>query len=272
MEYEAKELKTTVGCKLPEHSYLKCSFIEHVDDNKWRISVNKSGIASDRKGMTFNEDFIIIHGIHEIKVDLYCQVYDKAIKYYFGFHQPVRIQLPEFQDLTIYPTTTVYHEHQATSNTLILSTSNIVTTSNIDNAGMNGSYIVVVSLAILVVVALSLIYWNKKKLKAKKKLMGELEMSFIDGKQSVNNIYSTSNTVSFSGPCSTDTDFDFPDWLQNRKEMIYATSCIEKGKRLGDGNFGVVFEGKIRLGNAVYVFYHLVTSNLGFFKIILNSR
>ena len=92
------------------------------------------------------------------------------------------------------------------------------------------------------------------KLKAKKKLMGELEMSFIDGKQSVNNIYSTSNTVSFSGPCSTDTDFDFPDWLQNRKEMIYATSCIEIGKRLGDGNFGVVFEGKIRLGNAVYVF------------------
>ena len=42
-----------------------------------------------------------------------------------------------------------------------------------------------------------------------------------------------------------------PNWLYDRKNIIYDVSCIQKGKRLGHGNFGVVFEGKIHLGNAV---------------------
>jgi hypothetical protein len=42
-----------------------------------------------------------------------------------------------------------------------------------------------------------------------------------------------------------------PKWLCERNEMIYDTSCIEKGRQLGHGNFGTVFEGKIQLGNAV---------------------
>ena len=50
-----------------------------------------------------------------------------------------------------------------------------------------------------------------------------------------------------------------PNWLLERNEMIYDTSCIEKGQELGHGNFGTVFEGRIRLGNAVYIFYLYVT-------------
>ena len=46
-----------------------------------------------------------------------------------------------------------------------------------------------------------------------------------------------------------------PNWLLERNEMIYDTTCIEKGQELGHGNFGTVFEGRIRLGNAVYIFY-----------------
>ena len=46
-----------------------------------------------------------------------------------------------------------------------------------------------------------------------------------------------------------------PNWLIERNEMIYDTTCIEKGQELGHGNFGTVFEGRIRLGNAVYIFY-----------------
>ena len=40
-----------------------------------------------------------------------------------------------------------------------------------------------------------------------------------------------------------------PEWLPDN--MIFDTSCIHGGKRLGHGNFGEVFEGKIILGNAV---------------------
>ena len=35
--------------------------------------------------------------------------------------------------------------------------------------------------------------------------------------------------------------------------MFYSPLLLDKGKKLGAGNFGAVFEGKLRLGNAVYV-------------------
>ena len=57
------------------------------------------------------------------------------------------------------------------------------------------------------------------------------------------------DTFRFDG--TTDDDAFLPYWLREKNEMIYDTSCIEKGRRLGHGNFGTVFEGKIRLGNAV---------------------
>ena len=50
---------------------------------------------------------------------------------------------------------------------------------------------------------------------------------------------------------STDDDPFLPNWLKQKNEMIYDTSCIERGRRLGQGNFGTVFEGKIRLGTAM---------------------
>ena len=45
-----------------------------------------------------------------------------------------------------------------------------------------------------------------------------------------------------------------PDWLKERKEMIFLQRCIEKGQKIGSGQFGIVFKGKLTLGNAVYVF------------------
>ena len=43
----------------------------------------------------------------------------------------------------------------------------------------------------------------------------------------------------------------FPDWLQNRKEMIFPESAILKGQKLGKGQFGVVMKGALILGNAM---------------------
>ena len=44
---------------------------------------------------------------------------------------------------------------------------------------------------------------------------------------------------------------------KEKKEMIFLQSSIEKGQMIGRGQFGVVFKGKISLGNAVYVFIFL---------------
>ena len=46
-------------------------------------------------------------------------------------------------------------------------------------------------------------------------------------------------------------NIELPDWLKTRSDLIYDSSCVEKGKELGHGNFGSVFEGKIRFGNAM---------------------
>ena len=42
-----------------------------------------------------------------------------------------------------------------------------------------------------------------------------------------------------------------PDWLQNRKEMIFPNTAVIKGQKLGKGQFGIVFKGALVQGNAV---------------------
>ena len=44
-----------------------------------------------------------------------------------------------------------------------------------------------------------------------------------------------------------------PDWLQNRKEMIFPDTAVIKGQQIGKGDFGVVLKGSLVQGNAVYV-------------------
>ena len=72
----------------------------------------------------------------------------------------------------------------------------------------------------------------------------------IGGEWAENPNYSESNSF-----IEENEDQILPNWLLERNEMIYDTNCIEKGRQLGHGNYGAVFEGKIRLGNAVYIFY-----------------
>ena len=44
-----------------------------------------------------------------------------------------------------------------------------------------------------------------------------------------------------------------PDWMRAKEDMIYNMSCITRGKELGHGQFGTVFQAQIRLKNMVYV-------------------
>ena len=42
-----------------------------------------------------------------------------------------------------------------------------------------------------------------------------------------------------------------PDWLIDRKEMLFSSDSIVKGKPIGKGQFGNVYKGKYHQGNAV---------------------
>ena len=44
-----------------------------------------------------------------------------------------------------------------------------------------------------------------------------------------------------------------PSWLRLRPEMIYPQSSIQQTDKLGQGQFGSVYRGKLTQGNAVYV-------------------
>ena len=50
---------------------------------------------------------------------------------------------------------------------------------------------------------------------------------------------------------SFDRKSNLPEWLEQRKEVIFPKNSIVKGKQLGEGQFGTVFEGKLFQGNAV---------------------
>ena len=43
-----------------------------------------------------------------------------------------------------------------------------------------------------------------------------------------------------------------PEWLLKRKEMIYSHIYVEQQEKLGSGQFGTVFKGRLKQGNAVY--------------------
>ena len=48
-----------------------------------------------------------------------------------------------------------------------------------------------------------------------------------------------------------------PKWLTERKEMVYPQSGIERHQELGSGQYGMVFKGRLKQGNAVYVYLWL---------------
>ena len=42
-----------------------------------------------------------------------------------------------------------------------------------------------------------------------------------------------------------------PQWLLKRKEMMFSHMYIEQQEKLGSGQFGTVFKGRLKQGNAV---------------------
>ena len=48
-------------------------------------------------------------------------------------------------------------------------------------------------------------------------------------------------------------EFVLPDWLMNRREMIFPETSVIKGQQLGRGQFGIVQKGELVQGYAKYV-------------------
>ena len=69
----------------------------------------------------------------------------------------------------------------------------------------------------------------------------------------INSIVWKQNTL-YDGNYSlshSDTKYNLPDWLSDRKEMIFLQKYVVKGKLLGKGQFGNVYKGKLHQGSAV---------------------
>ena len=64
----------------------------------------------------------------------------------------------------------------------------------------------------------------------------------------VNDLY-----ISQSSDDGSHTEPILPDWLKERKEMLFHSSCITKSEILGSGQYGFVYKGRLVQGKAVYV-------------------
>ena len=52
-------------------------------------------------------------------------------------------------------------------------------------------------------------------------------------------------------------DWMFPNWLQQKKEIIFPRKSVVKGECIGRGQFGSVFKGQLTQGNAVYAIRYI---------------
>ena len=121
----------------------------------------------------------------------------------------------------------------------ITNNSNSTSKIPIQNASTSMTVTIVTVITILFLTASVILYYKRKT-----------SNNNIGGEWAENPNYSESNSF-----IEESEDQMLPNWLLEKNEMIYDTGCIEKGRQLGHGNYGAVFEGKIRLGNAVYISY-----------------
>ena len=65
-----------------------------------------------------------------------------------------------------------------------------------------------------------------------------------------NDLYDSKQSLSLMNVTKNDPN-GLPDWLNNRKGMIFSKTSIERGTQIGKGQFGNVYKGKFCHENAV---------------------
>ena len=155
----------------------------------------------------------------------------------YGFNQPLNIKIPTW--------------HPVFNDTS--STSDLVDTKTADSSNIPVGIVILILIIILFGVSASLfIYCCMGRRNEVESLAIDINNTskLLKVKWTNNQDYVSVNSED-NDECNDNIGNHLPNWLKTRPELIYDSSCIEKGEKLGSGNFGAVFEGKIRFGNAM---------------------
>ena len=190
----------------------------------------------------------------KVRLNLVCTIYDvynfngRA----YGFTQPITLNIPAqyLYQQSIDNASTIISTVQR-KRTLI----NEISTTSSKNTELDISISMIFLIVIIILFGVSIslfIYCRIKRRNAVRRLMLDenTETKLLNIKCVDHQECNSCNTKENDRYDNVENE-QLPDWLKKRPEMIYDTSCIEKGKELGHGNFGAVFEGRIRFGNAM---------------------
>lgn len=208
-------LKSNAGCQIHRNNSLDAEF----QNLNCKLKNNTDVMKIEIMAHSSSNKLSIPKG--DIRVDIICEIRSSnSRRPKYGFVQPVLL-----------PYSSDYHF-----------------TTEVQSAKAGG---IIIAVVVFLVLTSSIVFYYRKK--AKKKQMLLLEAVTTKSTLTPSQMKWEENPNYSESDSSDEVDGDplLPKWLLDRNEMIYDTACIEKGRRLGGGNFGDVFEGKIRLGNAV---------------------
>ena len=245
------------------------------ENNDHRIKVTFSDVACRKKEKTYQQN-------DHIQFNILCRVqgWYSNFHYGYGYNQPVILSfndskpIPEGENIsmvhtgiapTVSNSSTVWTHIKSGSSIMLTTEPKEQPNLSIMSTDETTVMIVVLILAIGVGVLVVLLYHRSKPLSITKN-----DFSALKERRSgtwVNNPEYISTSSSSSQPMSEDDEI-LPEWMRTRKDMIYHMSCITRGKELGHGQYGTVFQAQIRLQNAVYVNNLLIVLIFNMFNTI----
>ena len=242
-------------------SSCSCSVSTFVSgNNEHRIMVKLPDVACRKKANIHQHNDII-------RLNIFCRVqgWYSGYQYGYGYNQPVILSFnhstptPEVNNIstietgvapTVSNSSTMWTHVTADSSIMLITEPKEPPNLSVMSTDETTFIIVVSILALGVGVLIILLYHRSRPLSTTKN-----EFTALTEHRNgvwVNNPDYISTSSSSSQPMSEEDEM-FPEWMRARKDMIYHMSCITRGKELGHGQFGTVFQAQIRLQNAVYV-------------------
>ena len=103
---------------------------------------------------------------------------------------------------------------------------------------------VAVGILVFIIILASTLYYINKIAQPVAQSLSNNPLQSIAWKE--NELYESKQSLAKSEVPSS-----WPEWLKDKREMVFLKKCIVKGKLLGKGQFGNVYKGKLHQGNAV---------------------
>ena len=120
----------------------------------------------------------------------------------------------------------------------------IVSVSSRSSVLIISSISAAVGILVFIIILASTLYYINKIAQPVAQNLSNNPLQSIAWKE--NELYESKQSLAKSEAPSS-----WPDWLKDKKEMVFLKNSIVKGKLLGKGQFGVVYKGKLHQGNAV---------------------